>query len=222
MSRATSPSRASSFVHTFWPPRSTRRTSAVTTKTTRGTTRVEAGARVLTTAADEPLPQSMAFPYTTGMPVPSRAGDLLAGAFASQVLGHLVTKQARLHPPDDEDIDQRHEGAVHDAVLRPSEAARPMRDRHLHDAIAAQAQQGRDESMEPPVERQPAEAFPAKGAKGTAAVLDDLVAHPVPHAVAHARRHAPDQRVAVAAVHAPAAGGVPPIELGEQARDVGR
>src|SRR5262249_5047967 len=149
---------------------------------------------------------NIAFPYTARSRATSRGpdGQLLARGFAPQVFGDRVAKQTRLHPPDDEHIDERHERTVHDAVLGASEAARTMRHRHLHDAIAAQPQQGGDESMEPTVERQPAQAFPAKGAKGTAAVLNALVAHPVSNAVAHARRHAPEECIAVSAVHSPA------------------
>src|SRR2546430_9404011 len=97
-----------------------------------------------------------------------------------------------------------------------------MGDRHFHDAIALQPEQCRDEPVKPTVERQSTQALTTEGAKGTAAVFDALVAHPVTNAVGHPRRHAPDEGIAIPTVHSLAADRVPLIELGEQARDVGR
>src|SRR5256712_8849950 len=97
-----------------------------------------------------------------------------------------------------------------------------MGDRHFHDAIALQPEQCRDEPVKPTVERQSTQALTTEGAKGTAAVFDALVAHPVTNAVGHPRRHAPDEGIAIPTVHSLAAARVALIELGEQARDVGR
>src|ERR1043166_7949525 len=96
-----------------------------------------------------------------------------------------------------------------------------MCDRHVHDAIASQPEQCRDEPMKPTVERQSTQALTTEGAKGTAAVFDALIAHPVTNAVAHSRRHAPDEGIAIPTVHSLAADRVPLIERGGQARDVG-
>src|SRR3989449_9944782 len=97
-----------------------------------------------------------------------------------------------------------------------------MGDRHFRDAIASQPEQCRDEPVKPTVERQSTQALTTEGAKGTAAVFDALVAHPVTNAVGHPRRHAPDEGIAIPTVHSLAADRVPLIELSEQARDVGR
>src|SRR5262249_26814850 len=63
---------------------------------------------------------------------------------------------------------------------------------------------------------------PTKRPEGAAAVLDALVAEPVAYAIGQARGDAPDNRVTVAALDAPARHHVPLLQLAEEARNVVR
>src|SRR5436309_8439954 len=74
--------------------------------------------------------------------------------------------------------------------------------------------------MKPLVENEITEALAAKGPEGTAAVLDRLVAQPVADTIGDSRRGAPNPRVAVAALHAPAGDGIPLVEMLQHAGNI--
>src|SRR5207302_903148 len=95
----------------------------------------------------------------------------------------LVAEETGFHPADDQEIGRRHERAVEDPVLRAAEATGAIADRDLDHAEAAHAKERGNEPVKAAVERQIAQAFPAKRAVRTAAVVDGLVADPVADAV---------------------------------------
>src|SRR5262249_39931200 len=112
---------------------------------------------------------------------------LLGGEVAAQVLGDLVPEKAVLHPAHDEQVGEGDQRPIRDAVLRSAEAPRPMIDGNLDDAISAHLEELREKPVETPVEREVAQALPAKGPEGAAAVPDTLAAHGVADPVGHPR-----------------------------------
>src|SRR4029453_1428086 len=116
----------------------------------------------------------------------------------------FVAEEAGVHPADDQEVDEGHYGAIQDAVLRLSEPARPVADRHLDHAVATHPEERRNEPVKASIERQPAQALAPKGAEGTSAILDHLVGHPGANTVREPRRPPPDDAVAGPA------GGPPP------------
>src|SRR5438874_7790211 len=108
---------------------------------------------------------------------------LLANEIAAEILGDFVVQRARLHPAHDDQIGGGREHAVEEAVLRLPEAARPVAHGHLEHPIAAHLEQGRNETVEAAIEHEPAQALATECPERAAAVLDDVVAEAVAHAV---------------------------------------
>ena len=82
------------------------------------------------------------------------------------------------------------------------------------------AKECRKEAVQAAIEDEPAQALAAEGAKRAAAVVDRLARQRVTHEIGDARGDAPEPGVGRAALHAPARGGVPAVELGEEPRNV--
>src|SRR5262245_15381449 len=123
----------------------------------------------------------------------TRARDVTADVFDD-----LVAEKAAAHPADHQEVDEGDARAIEDAVLRPTEAARTVADRHLDHAVPAHREECRDEAMEAAVEHQSAQALAPEGVEGAAARVADAVRHP--------RRDPTHHTIAGGAIHSPAGG----------------
>src|SRR4029079_7888003 len=93
------------------------------------------------------------------------------GRGSSGLLGSVVPEPPRLHPPHREQILERHERPVADAVVRDTEAPRAVAHRQLQHATAREAQQRRHEAVEAPEARQAGQDAGANDTQGAPTFL---------------------------------------------------
>src|SRR5262245_58386494 len=92
-----------------------------------------------------------------------------------------------LHPADRQEVEEGAECPVPDPVFRLAEAAGPVMDGDLEDAESSHLEQGRNESVEAPVQHEISQAFSPECAKRAPAILDRLLAQTISDPVGHAR-----------------------------------
>src|SRR3989442_516145 len=119
----------------------------------------------------------------------------------SNIILHLVAQLAPLHPAHGQQVHERRQEPVADAVLRFTMAAGPVPDRNLLHPEPFHLQESRQEAVHPVVEHQTLEGRPAERLERAAGVGDRLVAQPVANVVGDPRRNAPHEIVLAFPAH---------------------